>query len=378
MTARRLLASSLTLAAAFLAIATSLARAADGQAADDIAHFIAGMQPSATSPLAALTSDPNWKRHTAFFDESWKAFEDRQLSKVRAWSAENIKQSQPVLYYMFSGPDFLYANAFFPNTKTYIMSGLEPAGAIPQLSDINARSLGSELGGVRNALGNLLKHSYFITSEMGYQLGHTRLSGTIPVIYMFLARSGKTIHDVSLVAIDKDGKLHPQDEPGLESSAKGVKIVFSGADGAEQNLYYFRTDLSDKGVPNSGFLQFCQSFGAGNSFVKSASYLLHTPGFSTVRDFLLKNTVTLVQDDTGIPVKYLSSPAWELRPFGTYLRPIRQFSHAEQPKLVELFRKDRPAPLDFTVGYRWGKPSNLLLAVRRGQTAAQDATQASR
>ncbi len=371
MTAIRLLARSLALAVALLAIATSLARAADGKAADDIAHFIAGMPPSADSPLAPLTEDQNWKRHTAFFEQSWKAFEEGQLSKVRAWSAENIKQTQPVLFYMFSGPDFLYANAFFPNAKTYIMSGLEPAGAIPQLSDITARSIGSELGGIRNALGNLLKHSYFITSEMGYQLGHTRLSGTIPVIYMFLARSGKTIHDVSLVAVDKEGKLHPQDEPGLESGAKGVKIVFSGGDGAEQTLYYFRTDLSDKGVANSGYLQFCQSFGTGDSFVKSASYLLHTPGFSTVRDFLLKNSAALVQDDTGIPVKYLSAPGWELRPFGTYLRPIRQFSHAEQPKLIELFRKEHPAPLSFTVGYRWGKPSNLLLAVRSSQSATQ-------
>ena len=238
---------------------------------------------------------------------------------MRAFSAENIKQSEPVLYYMFSGPDFLYANAFFPNAKTYIMSGLEPSGPIPQLSDITAHSAGSELGAMRNALGNLLKHSYFITSEMGSQLYRSRLSGTIPVIYLFLARSGKTIHDVSLVAVDKEGKLHSQDEQGVESNTKGVKIVFSGADGVEQTLYYFRTDLSDKGVAASGFLQFCQSFGSGDAFVKSASYLLHTPGFSTVRDFLLKNAVSLVQDDTGIPVKYLNTPDWQLRPFGTYL-----------------------------------------------------------
>jgi hypothetical protein len=371
MTSIHPLARLFALAVALLTFAPDLARAEDGQAADDIAHFLAGMQPSANSPLAALTNSPEWKRHTAFFDENWKAFEDRQLSKVRAFSAENIKQSQPVLYYMFSGPDFLYANAFFPSANTYIMSGLEPSGPIPQLGDVNARSLGSELGAMRNALGNLLKHSYFITSEMGSQLSRSRLYGTIPVIYMFLARSGKTIHDVSLIALDKEGKVHHQEEQGLDSSAKGVKIVFAGPDGVEQTLYYFRTDLSDKGVANSGFLQFCQTFGAGDSFVKSASYLLHTPGFSTVRDFLLKNTVALVQDDTGIPVKYLSTSEWQLRPFGTYLRPIREFSRAEQPKLMELFRKDHPAPLNFTVGYRWGKPSNLLLAVRSGQQASE-------
>lgn len=355
---------SLSLSAILFVAMPSALFAADGQASDDIAHFLAGMQPSANSQLTALTEDKSWKQHAAFFDSSWKSLEDRQLSKVRGWSADNIKQSQPVLYYMFSGPDFLYANAFFPNAKTIIMSGLEPSGNVPELADITARSAGSELSGIRGALGSLLKHSYFITSEMGSQLSRRKLSGTLPIIYVFLARSGKTIHEVSLVALDKDGKVHPADEQGLVTAAKGAKIVFAGADGNEQTLYYFRTDLSNKGVANSGFLQFCGTFGTGDAFVKSASYLLHNADFSAVRDFLLKNSVSLVQDDTGIPVKYLDASDWQLRPFGTYLHPIREFSRNEQPKLVELFRKNRPSPLNFTVGYRWGKPSNLLLAVK--------------
>ncbi len=361
---RYFLAKSFALALAVFVSAPEAVRAADGQAADDIAHFIAGMAPSPNSPLAALTGEAEWKKHAAFFNSSWKTFEDHQLSKVHVWSAENVKQERPVLFYMFSGPDFLYANAFFPNAKTVIMSGLEPSGGIPQLSDLSSRSLGRELGAVRGALGNLLKHSYFITSEMGSQLYRSRLSGTLPIIYMFLARSGMTIRDVSLVALDKDGKVHPQEEPGLESSAKGAKIVFAGSDGSERTLYYLRTDLSNKGVAGSGFLQFCQSFGTGDSFIKSASYLLHNSGFSEVRDFLLKNSAAIVQDDTGIPVKYLNAPDWQLRPFGTYLRPIREFSHNDQPKLVELFKRERPAPLSFTVGYRWGKPSNLLIALK--------------
>ncbi len=364
MTLRHSLAKYLAIAASILALATSGAYAGDREAADDIAHFIAGMPPSASSPLSGLTADAEWRRHAAFFDSSWKEFEERQLSKVRSWSAENVKLPQAVLFYMFSGPDFLYADAFFPNAKTVIMSGLEPTGPIPQLSDISARTLASELGAIRGALGNLLKHGYFITSELGSQLSRSRLYGTMPVIYMFLARSGKTIHDVSLVALDKEGKVHPQDEAGLEASAKGVKIIYAGSDGQDRTLYYFKTDLSNKGVATSGFLQFCQGFGTGDSFVKSASYLLHNPGFSDVRDFLLKNSAAIVQDDTGIPIRYLSASDWQLRPYGIYLHPIRQFWHADQPKLSELYKKEHPAPLNFAVGYHWGKPSNLLIALK--------------
>src|SRR5947209_6551400 len=81
-------------------------RAGNGQEADDIAHFLAGLTPSADSPLAALSNDAGWKKHAAFFESSWKALDERQLSRVREWSEQNIKQPQPVLFYMFSGPDF--------------------------------------------------------------------------------------------------------------------------------------------------------------------------------------------------------------------------------------------------------------------------------
>ena len=64
----------------------------------------------------------------------------------------------------------------------------------------------------------------------------------------------------------------------------------------------------NKGVAASGYLKFCQEFGRGDSLVKSASYLLHNPGFSDVRDFLLKNSAAILQDDTGIPVKFLTIP----------------------------------------------------------------------
>ena len=46
------LTKHLAFAFAILIIAANGAYAADGKAADDIAHFIAGMPPSADSPLA--------------------------------------------------------------------------------------------------------------------------------------------------------------------------------------------------------------------------------------------------------------------------------------------------------------------------------------
>ena len=32
------------------------------------------------------------------------------------------------MFYMFSGPDFLYADAFYSKATTYVLSALEPVG----------------------------------------------------------------------------------------------------------------------------------------------------------------------------------------------------------------------------------------------------------
>ena len=44
---------------------------------------------------------------------------------------------------MFSGPDFLYVDAFFRNRTTYVLSGLEPVGQVPAITDASRRSLAS-------------------------------------------------------------------------------------------------------------------------------------------------------------------------------------------------------------------------------------------
>jgi hypothetical protein len=142
--------------------------------------------------------------------------------------------------------------------------------------------------------------------------------------------------------------------------------VFSGPGGQAQTLYYFKTDLSNSGVRTSGFLQFLARLGIGDVFIKAASYLLHSPAFSVVRDFLLGAGASVVQDDTGIPVTYFQKAGWQLQPFGEYVGPIPMFRGHYQPKLDELFEVAGAPPIGFGVGYRWRpNQSHLLLAVSK-------------
>jgi hypothetical protein len=355
----------------FLATLAS-ARAADPIPANDTARFLAGLPVAAESPLAALSKDPSWQEHARAFESAFEQVERGQLAPIRAWSAANLTASRPTMFYMFGGPDFLYANSFFPHAKTYVLSGLEQVGIVPDLTTLRG-SLGTDLSKLRRSLRWILQYSYFITSQMGSDLYTGRLNGVLPVLYVFLARSGMSIHDVSPVKLDEEGAVQPDLDSPRRAPARGVKITFSGSDGEARTLYYFSTNLANDGIEKSKFLVFCATLAPGDSLVKSASYLLHNRGFTKVRDFLLANSAVMVQDDTGIPLANYDPAKWELHPFGHYVGPIAVFRGMYQKKYAELFKDSQP--IDFGIGYRW-KPnqSNLLLAVKKSGVSLSDSS----
>ncbi len=355
-------------AALILSAAGGQGFAQTGKDFDEAARYLAGL-PAADSTEVKVARDATWQQHAKYFDSAWDKLDKQQLSKVRAWSASQMKPGPRPLFYTFSGPDFIYANAFFPEASTYVLAGLEPTGPIPAITPRTRYNL----GGLRASLGTILNISFFITSDMNSRLRDGELRGTLPILYVFLARSGKTIHEVSLVDLDKHGVAHDVAQHSQKRGDPGVRIVFSASNGPKQTLYYFSTDLSDSGVKSSGFLAFCEKLGMGDALVKSASYLLHGGNFARTRQFLLDRSQTIVQDDTGVPARFFKQEDWLLKPFGAYLGPIEVFPGMFQPQLAQIFRQGKAPRLDFGIGYRYrGHDSNLLLAIKKNTVAERN------
>ncbi|TDU69283.1 hypothetical protein EI77_02934 [Prosthecobacter fusiformis] len=327
---------------------------------DHQARFLAGLSVDATE-LEPLAREPSWQNHASSFHRAWLDLEERQLSRIRTWmptTLNYIYEDPSPLFYTFSGPDFLYANAFFPNASTYILCGREPVGTLPDVASLSPGALHSALGNLRTALNAILSFSFFITADMKNDLSQTQLSGTIPVLYVFLARAGCRIVDAELVKVSDSGEL-----TAGKSKTPGVKITFIGNTGRTQTLYYFTTDLSNWGIKsNAGFVEFCKKQGQGNAFVKAASYLMHMEEFSSVRNFLLSNTRNLIQDDSGIPLKYFSADQWMISLYGNYPGPIELFQQHFQTDLDMAFKTAVSGDLPFGVGYQW-KPgiSSLII-----------------
>jgi hypothetical protein len=326
--------------------------------ATDAARYLGGMPVSTESPLTRLTSDPRWIAYSNAMTAAFSKLDQIQLSDIRIWRAEFLapitKFSRSCLYF-FSGPDFLYADTFYPDCNTYVLVSLEPVESIPELQSVPPGLLQNTLENIQASLNTVLNFGYFQTQDLREYSQRSQLKGVLPIIFVFLARSGKEILNVDYNALGKNG-------------TSGVKVTFlDSATGARKTLYYFSADLSDDGLKrNSSVLRFCSTLGPTNSLLKAASYLLHQNGFSIARNYLLRVSASVLEDDSGIPLRYFTPKQWNLRFFGTYNGPINLFKNFYQPDLGQYYATSSPKPLTFGLGYQYNRQdAALILAVRR-------------
>ncbi|MDB6140248.1 MAG: hypothetical protein JWO94_3320 [Verrucomicrobiaceae bacterium] len=348
----------LIVAALLGGVFTSSLQAIDVATADQEAKFLAGLPVDGV--LEPLTHESSWKEHEHEFSKAWAEVDKKQLSKIAAWmpqvSSHSYEDTSP-LYYMFSGPDFLYAHAFFPNAATTIMCGIEPVGPPPNVEALTPEHRATALRTLRKSLEAVLAFSFFKTKDMKNDLQGTELSGTLPVLYLFIAHAGCHIDRAESVWLDDKGE-----EVHEKARVPGAKITFHGASNTPQTVYYFSSDLSDDGIKkNPAFLTFCDKHGMGNSFAKAASYLMHMSAFSTVRDFLLSHSKNIIQDDSGIPYHFFKPTEWDVRLAGHYKGPIDLFKEDYQNDLAAAYKVQPPMELPFSAGYRWHANESCLM-----------------
>jgi hypothetical protein len=112
-------------------------------------------------------------------------------------------------------------------------------------------------------------------------------------------------------------------------------------------------------------LQWAANFAPRATYIKSASYLMHSAHFSKVRQFILSKSELIVQDDSGIPVRYFVPANWDRTFFGAYDGPIRLFANRYQQDLFDAYAASAK-PLDFGIGYdHQAKASNIQRFVRK-------------
>lgn len=337
----------------------------------DTSKLIAGMKIDDASPLAEIENTSAWINHAQYFQNQWPPLENQQLSKVRKWSQAELKsinESAPSIFYPFSGPDFLYAYSLFPNAKEYLMIGLEPVGTLPDFQNISAAQKAQKLQNINKSLYAILEYSFFRTLDMEVDLSQ---QGVLPILLVFMARTNNQILDVQYVGVDENAQLQEREAGSAAGLIPGVKIsLLPEGETEPKTLYYFSTDLSNDGLTkNPQFLEFAKQYASGSvTYLKAASYLMHNDYFSTIRNLILNQSTALLQDDSGMPVRYVDEGKWDRTFYGQYIAPIQLFANRYQSDLRAIYQSDSSIkPLDFGIGYKFYNDSNLMLAERKSE-----------
>jgi len=333
------------------------------------ARLLAGVA-SDYPPHANAATLAEWQKHRKLLAPRWERLRRDRLNVIETWRDDVLRTELDrcrTLLYPFSGPDFLNAYLMFPRCDTYVLFGLEQPGRVPPLETMSAADTTALLEDVRAAFRDILARNYFITKHMSEQLQTPRLEGVLPLM---LASMG--LLDLRIAAVEPFdlGQLpgpHPGAKARADRRAKGIKVTFFGPPaGRPQTLYYLALNVTDGALrSNPEFLPFLERSRPSMTFIKSASYLLQGKEFTRIRQTLLDGSGVLVQDDTGIPYRLLLDRKFEIRLFGRYAPPIRDFPYAYQEDLAAAYEKaGNVSALPFPFGYHWQQGRSGLMVAR--------------
>lgn len=339
---------------------------------DNKVAFFSGMAHGNTKCLSELESATKWKMHTQRMDSMFHKIEVERLEKMRVWADSQLTESKAptTVFYPFSGPDFLNANVFFPNAQNYIMIALEPIGDLPNLCSMQPKSIDNYLNNVNRSLSDIFMRSYFITMKMLGALNKDSVNGTVPLISLFIKRTGHNIIAIRPIGVDPNGKWNYLDSLKGVKVTKGVKIDFVDAYGDKpQSVFYFKTDISNDGLNvNPGFRKYLSQLPNCYSYLKAASYLMQWKEFSMIRNTIFDKSDCILQDDSGIGYIYFDKTKWDIRLYGKYQKPNKEFGNINEPELAKAYKDSVFRPVPFVLGYNWKTKSiNMLYAVKKGK-----------
>ncbi len=348
------------------------------QAATDTARVLAGLTPNPDSRLAAVAATTEWQAWRREFDRQWTQATTDRFATIAAWRARELAAATGAcgtLMYPFAGPDILNALLFFPDCKRYVMFGLEQPGTLPSLEHLPPERLARLLEETRRALNDLLERNYFITSHMMTETVALELRGVLPLMAVILVRLQAHVVSVRELEIDGAGQLVPRQPPTKERRPiNALEVVFARPDREPQTVVYFRAQAEDAAIgKRPGVLAFLKQDAPYSTFLKSASYLLHGSDFSIVRQIVLTHSRLVLEDDSGIPLRFFKAPEWAVTFYGKYDKPVKDFNYGFQEDMARVFADEKAVkPLPFSFGYHWKDgASSVLLAVRPSPAPAQ-------
>ncbi|NRA12265.1 MAG: hypothetical protein HRT57_09955 [Crocinitomicaceae bacterium] len=350
---------------------------------NEFSQYIAGYEGSDNSSFKGLESTASWKSYQTNLNAVWKKTNNK-LPIIKNWTKQELDDANTdggTLFYPFSGADFLHADLFFPDHDNIAMIALEPVGNYPDLvKKQKDNKHGKYLGNLKKSMNAILGLSFFRTIAMADDF-QTEMDGTLHVLMHFMARTNHEVLFQEKIAIQPNGELSTDVTNITDSTYIGNRYYFKRkgenkvrtltyfAVNIQNMAYHSRGGLVAKGLDTrSDLVAYFNGLNIKSTYLKSASYLMHRPTFSIIRNLILNESEYVLQDDSGIPVQYFDTNKWDLTFYGNFTKPISLFYERQQPDLTDIYsnKTGNMKPLPFGIGYQYvNGTSNLMKAKKK-------------
>ncbi len=346
---------------------------------DDYALFIAGIS-NRESALAAYEDNPAWVRHAKFIDHNWESFTRGRLAPMREWAAKELERRRSrhgVLSLQRPG----FRQRFCPLPPCQNLPADRPGTGGRRCRILPPSKDRIFLPACNVPFTTCSNWTFSKRTRCRASLGKGELKGTLPVLMFFLAREQARVLDVQYWVMQPDGSHRRVRRRRVREIAPpafrgcGSSLTSPGSAGkSDALLLSVQSAQRFLGTQPAAFVSFLKSFGPVTTFTKAASYLMYKPHFSAIRQFILDQSLYVLQGDSGIPLRYFDPAVWNLRFYGTYTGPIALFSNCYQADMAAIYRQGQDIqPLPFGIDYRHrARTSNLMFASKKAKGLAGD------
>lgn len=349
-------ASIRRLPAAFATLCVTLAAgSAWALTLSETGRVLAGL-PIDDASMAEISSSVV-DRYVEDTNEQWETFEADIGGAMSTWAAQEIAPHTGTVFYPFGGPDFTTVHRFYPDATRYVLVALQPAGRVPDLASSSTHRT-EVLEFFSAVMENFARRGFFITQEMNDQFVANQgpVDGITPLLMALAEREGYTVVDAQPIRVDATGsdiELHDGD-PASERTWRSVRLTLERrSDGQTVHLDYVRMDLSDDNLEeDAADGAFITAMSHHPVLLKAASHLPQYDTFEFIREAMLNNAPTILQEETGIEYSLLDA-AFEVRLYGRFTRVNTLWDASMQTSLIEAYAAATDVPeLPFAIGYR--------------------------
>ncbi|MBV8659683.1 MAG: hypothetical protein JO142_17825 [Burkholderiales bacterium] len=303
--------------------------------------------------------------YAARVDAAWTRYTARIGTPMSKWGLSELKQPMGgTVFYPFSGPDLPTVYQFYPNADRYVLVAIQPATRPIDLGGLSTAHRKEAMSILQTSWSKFGTLGFFRTDDLDENVHQEKIAvGPSTVLAAFASRMGYTVDSIEPTHISpQTGEIEvlPRDTHHWSS----VRLSLSHA---QRHIIvdYVKLDLSDAGLHASPEgARFIDAMSHNPTLLKAASHLPQDPKFLVIRQAMLQNAPTILQDETGLDYTLLAQK-FDVKLYGDYTHANKLFKTLNNPSLAQAYRNAKNVkPMPFKVGYEKDSGSAVQVATR--------------